>query len=106
MEHYISFSSSNSHNFDEIVNGNSVKLHILYNYYLKTYYINVDIYRDEDYVNIISGLQMTTGTNLLSQWSYLNLGSLELIPMNTKYLDSLPTPETIMENYILVWDYD
>ena len=106
MTYLLNFSTNLEHSFVHIVNGIQYKIHIHYNQYLKSYYMNLDKYTTEGFVNILNSCILTTGADLLKQYEYLNLGKLMLIPIKQNQWDKLPDTETLKGDYILLWEHD
>lgn len=106
MVNIINFSTNLSHTFTHTVNGKQYKIHIIYNKYLKTYYMNIDKVTSSGYENIINSIILTMGIDLLQQYQYLNLGKLWLTPIKSKSFANLPNTETLKSDYIFLWEHD
>ena len=52
---------------------------------------------------LVSGINLVTGVNLLEQYSYLKLGSLRLIKVDTSLTDDLPTEYNLGTSFVIVW---
>lgn len=106
MLNYLQFTSNKSHNFIHRVNGVSYKIHIRYDAYNSSYYMNIDKNIGGLYTNIISNIRLTTGVNLLLQYQHFNLGDLRLIPYKDTEFDKIPNTDTIVQDYAILWEHN
>lgn len=102
----LSFIDNASYNFTHVVNNNTYRIHVRYDTYSDTYFLNFDKYEKGEYVNIINNIVLTTGMNLLEQFTYYHLGSMYLIPYGDYALNSYPSNKNIVTNYSLLWEHD
>ena len=99
----INFKSARPYSFTTDVNGQRIKLHVRYNSYSDTYYLNVDRFINGQYENIINGIPLVTGIDLFLQYPQFNLGELMIIPFKPEYYDKIPNAETIVNNFQILW---
>lgn len=52
---------------------------------------------------LISNIPLLPTTNLLEQYSYMNLGSAILIPNTDEVKEEYPSIDTLKDNYTLFW---
>lgn len=106
MVYKFDFPSNSSFSFTHLVNKIYYKIHILYDSYTDSYYMNVDKYINNNFVNIINSIKLTTGINLFLQFSYLNLGNFFVIPNTDTQYKYDPKASTIKTNYIILWEHN
>lgn len=99
----IMFKSARPYNFTYTVNEQKIRVHVRYNSYKDSYYLNVDRYEKGNYKNLINSIPLTTGVDLFIQHPQFELGSLFVIPTKKEYYDKDPKSETIKDNYMLMW---
>jgi hypothetical protein len=97
----VQFKTFKPYNFVMDLNNVKVKIHLRYNSYLNSYYIDVDKQISGKYVNVINSVALTTGVNLFMQHPQLNLGEFYIIPLKTDLYDKDPTAETIQD--YMIW---
>lgn len=99
----IEFKTYKQYNFSTFVNGSKVRIHVRYNDYLDRYYINIDRYVNNQYINIIKSVMLYTGVDILFQHPQFNLGKLFVIPTKKELYSEDPKSSTI-QNYLLFWE--
>ena len=100
------FSSNTNYSFIHLVNGIYHKIHILYDSSTDSYYMNVDKYINNDFVNIINNVRITMGVNVFLQFQYYNLGEFLIIPITDKLYRKDPSSSTIKNGYIILWSHN
>lgn len=106
MTYQFDFPSNTSYSFIHLVNGTYYKIHILYDAHTDSYYMNVDKYENNEFVNIINSINLTTGLDLFLQFKYLGLGSFFIIPATDKQYRNDPRASTIKNSYFIIWEHD
>lgn len=106
MLYSFSFRSNASYNFTHVVKGNSYRVHMLYDSYTNSYYMSIDKLVNGAFKRLIQGVRVTTGINILLQFTYLNIGGIWVLPINDETIDDIPNPETIVSGYIFTWVHD
>lgn len=97
----IQFKTYKPYNFVVDLNGQNIRIHLRYNDYLNSYYINVDKQVSGVYVNILNSVALTTGIDLFMQHPQLNLGEFYIVPLKTDLYDKDPSAETIQD--YMIW---
>ena len=100
------FRTNTSYNFTTNVGGNNFRVHIKHNLRYNTYYMDIDMQQDGSYQPIISGINMTTGMDLLFPFKHYNLGILYIIPKDSRYYSEVPKAETITKYFYMSWEHD
>lgn len=106
MIYKFDFPTNVSFNFIHLVNNIQHKIHVLYNSYDDTYYMNIDKFEDGKYKNILNSIRVTLGINLFLQYNYYNLGSFFVIPTTSKVYRNDPKASTIKDNYFILWEHN
>ena len=86
-------------NADFSANGVSYRIEVRYNNYSDSYYFN--LYRLADLKLLLSGITLSTGTNLLSQFDWFKL---YVVPNKPELYSSNPTSATIKNFQLWVED--
>lgn len=102
----ITFPTHNSHSFIQIVENTTFKISIVYCPYNDSYVMNVDKLVDGEYIQIINGIALTTGVNLFQPFKYHKLGNMWLFPLTDKSFDKNPSAETLVSDYVILWEHD
>lgn len=100
------FPTNNNYSFIHLANGNYYKLHILYDTLTDSYYMNIDKYIDNKFVNIINSVKLVVGMNLLLQYDYFDIGQIYVIPISDTLYDKDPSAGTIKNGYFILWEHD
>ena len=100
------FRSNSSYSFTANAGGNNFRIHIKHNLRNDTYYMDVDISRNGNYENIIRSINITCGMDLFFPYQYYGLGTLYVIPTDSRYYDKVPKAETITRYFQLLWSHD
>jgi hypothetical protein len=106
LSYQLKFHTNLSSCFISICNGNKVKLHIRHDLLNDMYFIDVDILKNGEYKNIISGINMVVGSNLFMQFAYYNLGNFYIIPYMKEDYDKIPSSETLVNNFFAIWEHN
>ena len=106
MTYKFDFPTNSSFNFVHLVNNVQHKVHILYNSYDDTYYMDIDKFVDGKYINILNSIRLTLGVDLFLQYKYYNLGEFLIIPTTSKVYKSDPKAATIKENFFILWTHN
>lgn len=106
MTYSFAFRSNSSYSFTHIVDGTSYRIHVVYDTYTDSYYIDIDKLVNGAFSRLIQGIRVTTGINLLLQYSYLNLGGIWVIPLTDDVFSEIPSAGTIVDRFVFVWEHD
>ena len=106
MVYTLPFRSNSSYNFTANSGGNNFRIHVKHNLRDDTYYLDVDIQREGVYVPIIHSINLTCGMDLFFSWQYYGLGTLYVIPTDSRYYGKVPKADTITRYFQLLWSHD
>lgn len=106
MIYKVPFRSKSSYNFTSNAGGNNFRIHIKHNLRHDTYYMDIDLQRNGVYENIISGLNITCGTDLFMPFQRYGLGTLYIIPTDSRYYNEVPRADTITTYFYMMWVHD
>lgn len=106
MLYAFSFKSNASYNFTHTIQGTSYRVHLVYDLYTDSYYMHIDKLSNGAFVRLIQGVRVTTGINLLLQYSYLNLGGIWVLPVGDETIRQIPGAATINNGFIFTWEHD
>lgn len=102
----ITIPTNKNHSFLHFVHGVYLRVHILYDNYTDTYYMNIDKQQNGQYNNVVNSIKLVVGVNILEQYDYLNLGRMFLIPVTDKLYGKEPTADTINTGFFILWSHD
>lgn len=105
MTYQLTIQTNTNHSFTHFVNGAYLKVHILYDGYTDSYYMNIDRQENGVYKNIVNSIKLVIGVNILEQYSYLNLGDMFLIPATDRLFRDEPNASTINTGYFILWSH-
>lgn len=91
--------TNTSFDFDFNANGNSYRMEVRYNAFSDSYYFN--LIRLVGMIPLLSGITLSTGTNLLSNFDWFKL---YVAPNKPEFYNSNPTSKTIKNFQIWVED--
>lgn len=100
----LDFITNRSYNFKRIINNNTFKIHLKYNDFKDCYYINIDKYENNSYINKVNGILIVCGIDLFLPFKYLGLGSLFVIPNLIELYDIIPNANNLIGNYYMLWE--
>lgn len=106
MIYKVPFRTNSSYNFTSNSGGNNFRIHIKHNLRYDTYYMDIDIQKDGRYVNIISGLNMSLGMDLFFPFRHYGLGTMYIIPSDSRYYSEVPKSNTITKYFYMLWEHD
>lgn len=106
MVYAFSFKSNASYNFTHVVQGNSYRVHMIYDRYTDSYYIRIDKLVNGAFTRLLQGVRITTGINILLQYNYLELGGIWVIPISDNTVNDIPNASTIVSGYVFTWIHD
>ena len=86
--------------FDFNANKNSYRMEVLFNLYSDSYYFNLYLFKDMKL--LLSGITLSTGTNLLSQFP--NWFKLWVVPTKPEFYAVNPTSKNIRNFQIWIED--
>ena len=84
------------------INGENKTLVLEFNYNAVGDMWKMSILNETEEV-LISNIPLLPTTNLLEQYSYMNLGSAVLIPNTDEVKEEYPSMNTLKDNYTLFW---
>ena len=100
MTKMIQFKTYKPYNFVMDVNNKRIRIHIRYNSYTDSYYMNVDRLNQGLYENIINSIALVTGVDLFLQHPQFDLGEFWVVPFKTDYYSESPKASTI-QNFVI-----
>lgn len=100
------FRSNSSYNFTANSGGNNFRIHIKHNLRNDTYYMDIDIQRNGVYENIIRSINLTCGMDLFFPYRHYGLGTLYIVPMDSRYYALVPKADTITRYFQMLWSHD
>ena len=111
-----SFLSNSPYSFTADAGGNSFQFHIKHDMLHDTYYMDIDIKRDQQYTPLFCGLALTCGCNLFQHLQHYGLGTFMVIPIDPDYYydnnrditqtKEIPHADTIVNKFIILWEHD
>lgn len=99
----INFKSAYPYSFSTVINEQQIRVHVRYNGYKDNYYFNIDVMQNGKYVNKVNSIALTTGVDLFLQYPQFRLGQLFIIPMKKDLYAKIPTAETLVNGYSILW---
>lgn len=106
MIYSIPFKTNTPYSFTSTAGKNNFKIHIKYCISDDTYFIDIDQFINGSYVPIISCINITVGCDLFMPFQNYGLGNLFVLPTDNRYMFESPHSDTLVSNYILVWEHD
>ena len=104
----LKFKSVAPYSFTAPAGRNMFQFHIKYCVSDNSYYMDIDIMEDGKYKPIANSVSLSCGADIFIPFKSFGLGSMFVIPVDSRnYKDPIgPTPETILDKYIMVWEHD
>ena len=100
MTRVIQIQTNTAFSVEFTANSVSYRMKVYFNTFSDSYYF--DLHRLRDLKRVLSGITLSTGTNLLSQFPHLF--KLWIVPTKPEFYASNPTSETIRNYQIWVED--
>lgn len=122
--YYLAFRDNVPYSFTHIIKGTTFKIYLKYDNLADRYYIDIYRLENNEYVPKVYGLYLTTGANIVSQYQYLDLGQLYIVPKTDEYYGfletgkinvegsiettygSYPTADTIVDGFMMMWQHE
>lgn len=102
----LNFRSNSAYNFTASAGGNSFKIHIKHSISDDTYFMDIDMLKDNNYVPIISCINITVGVDLFLPFARYGLGRFYVMPNDSRYYTDVPRADTILSKFYILWEHE
>lgn len=103
----LQFRSVSSYNYTANAGGNNFRFHIRYSVSDDSYFMDIDIMRNNVYEPIAHCIRLCVGADLFIPFRRYGLGSLFIVPTDNRYIkETGPNSDNILTAYKMVWEHD
>lgn len=102
----LKFRSNSSYSFTSNCGGNNFRFHIKHCISNDTYFMDIDMYKNGKYEPIISCINLTCGSDLFIPFKRYGLGTLMIIPTDSRFYNKVPQSNTIIDKFIMIWEHN
>lgn len=100
------FRTNTPYSFTATCGGNNFKFHIKHAMSNDTYYMDIDIMRNNRYEPLIQCLAITCGCDLFIPFKQYSLGTFMVVPNDPRYYTQVPNADTIISKFLIYWEHD
>lgn len=106
MIYQLRFKLNSAYNFTCNAGGNNFRIHIKPDLRHNNYFMDIEMRIGSQYEYIARCIALTCGSDLFIPFRRYGLGYFMVVPLDVKYYLVNPTPDTLVDNYIMVWEHD
>lgn len=106
MLYTLRFKLNSAYNFTCDSGGHNFRIHIRPDLRHNSYFMDIEMRNGSEYRYIARCISLLCGSDLFIPFHQYGLGSFMVLALDAKYYDKDPTPDTLVDNYIMVWEHD
>jgi hypothetical protein len=102
----LKFRSNAPYSFTASAGRNSFRIHIKHSIADDTYFMDIDMLKNNNYVPIIRCVSLTVAVDLFIPFARYGLGHFYVMPNDSRYYTEVPHSDTILSKFYILWEHE